>query len=146
MLFVDHRDRHSSFYKNKYVYNRLQSFLNKNDINISFITAELQEFPSVLKNRYDIIYLSNIFDYYKGEKSGLFIEVLNKLYKNNLEVNGNIFVNYSFNEKIEESLQRIGDYKINHVQVNRFADGDINQDTAWLIKKNSHSKNNEICK
>ena len=37
MLFVDHRDRHSLFYTSKSIYNKLQSALNNEDINISFV-------------------------------------------------------------------------------------------------------------
>lgn len=145
MLFVDHRDRHSSFYKNELTYNKLQTLLNKTDVNISFITAELQKFPNVLKSKYDIIYLSNIFDYYKGSKAPLFEKVLNKIYQNNLATNGKLFANYSFCEKIEDSPKQISGLKINHLKINRFLDGEMNQDIAWIVEKKPLNKN-EICK
>ena len=135
MLYIDHRDRYSSFYKSKIAYTKLQSLLNSSDIQISFITAELQEFPIVLKDYYDMIYLSNIFDYYKGDKAILFEETLEKLYNNNLNNNGIIVANYGFNQTIKNAPTQIINHAVEHLEISRFLDGQTNQDVAWIIRK-----------
>ena len=134
MLFIDHRDRYSAFYKDEIIYKKLQKLLNDSDMNINFINAEFQEFPKILKSKYDLIYLSNIFDYYKNNES-LFNRIIDKLYKNNLNNEGIIVTNYSFNKKIYESPNQIGNYPIKHIQVSRFYEGTNNNDTVWIIQK-----------
>lgn len=144
MLIVDHRDRHSKFYKDENTYNKLQSLLNDPELSISFLNAYLENFPSVLNNKYDFIYLSNIYDYYKDDKEKTFIDTIRKLYKNNLKNNGLILVNYNFNEENEDSSYKIGEFEITDLKISRYSDGTNNQDGAWIIKKKAKEKNKSI--
>ena len=137
MLFVDHRDRHSLFYTSKSIYNKLQSALNNEDINISFVTSLLQDFPKALNKKYDLIYLSNIYDYYKGEESEQFETTIDKLYKKHLKDNGIIIANYSFNKSIKDAPKQLGKHMLEHKEVTRFFEGEKNKDTICFIKKKS---------
>ena len=132
MLFVDHSDRHSSFYNNEQKYNKLQSLLNKNDLKLSFIAAELQDFPKILTNKYDMIYLSNIYDYCDESQ---FEAIISKLHDNNLNRNGLFFVNYDFCETANAAPSQISNFPLHHIQVSRNLYGEKVQDTAWFIKK-----------
>ena len=136
MLIVDHRDRHSKFYKDKKTYNKLQVLLNSGEVKVDYITAEFSDFPKVLGQRYDFIYLSNIYDYFDSEeKNNTFSKTVETLYANNLKNGGNLVVNYEFNEKAENCPKRFGKHKVYHKQVHRYWDGESTTDTAWTIKK-----------
>ena len=136
MLIVDHRDRHSAFYKDKKTYNKLQRLLNSQDVRIDFINAEFCDFPKVVCGKYDFIYLSNIYDYFDGTvKSELFSKTVEKLYDANLKNGGNLVVNYEFNEKATGCPKKFGKHKVFHKQLQRYSDGEYTTDTAWTIKK-----------
>ena len=136
MLIVDHRDRHSAFYKDKRTYNKLQKLLNSEDVRVRYINADFCDFPKVVDQKYDFIYLSNIYDYFDGDvKSGLFKKVVEQLYQQNLRNGGNLVVNYEFNEKASDCPKRFGKHKVFHKQLQRYSNGEYTTDTAWTIKK-----------
>lgn len=136
MLIVDHRDRHSGFYKDKKVYDTLQKLLNSGDVKIEYITADFADFPKILNQKYDFVYLSNIYDYFDGEeKKSLFSKTVEQLYAKNLKNGGNLVVNYEFNEKSENCPKKFGRHKVYHKQLKRYCDGEYTTDTTWTIKK-----------
>lgn len=146
MLIIDHSDRHSLFYKDEQTYNLLQNLLNQQDTKISFVNAELQDFPKVLKEKYDLIYLSNIYDYYRKQHN-TFVKIINKLYTNNLKTNGNIFVNYDFDGHSKTTPTTFGKYPLITKKVKRWSHGEKCVDTLWIIKKDKISKkDNDVCK
>lgn len=136
MLYVDHRDRHSLFYKNEKCYLKLQSLLNSQNIKINYINAELLNFPYVLKEKYDFIYLSNIYDYFKGiDKQISFERAINNIYTNNLNKKGKIVLNYDFCTKHKIPPKKIGNLKIDSQTLQRFCDGEYQTDNIWLSQK-----------
>lgn len=91
------------FYNNKEIYKKLQSILKENNFSIKFKVADLNDFPKVLKDKYDLIMLSNIFGYHNLGKDLIdFEETVNKLYKKNLNPGGSIQVQYSYRKHNEE--------------------------------------------
>lgn len=106
MMIIDHRDRHSEFYYSEEAYLKLQQILNSNTVKFKYIVAEFLNFPTALKEKYDFIYLSNIFDYYYKEQKDKFYNTVLKLYKNKLNGGGKIVVNYNFchNNKTPETI------------------------------------------
>ncbi len=86
----------SSFFKNKSEYRRLQNILNKGDYKIDYITAHLEDFPKVLEGKFDLIALSNIYDYVRSED---FNRVVDNLSENSLKEGGVIQLYYMFNNK-----------------------------------------------
>jgi len=85
--------RGSEFYKRRFKYNRMQKILNKNDYKITYIVSDLEGFSDNLKGKYDLIMLSNIFDYVDTTP---FFEVINKFKDNNLEEGGVVQILYDF--------------------------------------------------
>lgn len=142
MLFVDHRDRHSLFYKNKKAYNRLQSLLNSETVNLEFVHAEFQNFPKVLKKKYHFINLSNIYDYY-SHNMPLFVETVNKLYFDFLYNNGRILAHYDFNSADAFGpLIHFGEHQITCQEIERASYRTKKTDLAWYINKQKTSQKN----
>jgi len=83
----------SCFYQNETSFNKLKSILNKNNYSIKFIYEEFHKFPQALSEKFDIILLSNIKSYVNNED---FINIVNQLYKNNLNHLGIIQLHYNF--------------------------------------------------
>ena len=104
-------------------YDKLQDKLLKNDYKINYVFANYEEFPDVLNEKYDIILLSNIKDYFEKnslmnvDMETIFYKVLIKLYRNNLNKNGLIQLNSwkTFDES--NSLNLPEDFKNNLVNV-----------------------------
>ena len=141
MLNIDHTDRHSAFYKDENVYKLLQTILNNKSTKISFINAEFKQFPNMLKNKYDLIYLSNIYDYYKKNKDE-FIAVVDLLHKNNLNNGGSIYVNYDFDGHTKVTPQTLGEHNLTTKKIKRNSIYESCTDTLWIINKND----DEMCK
>jgi len=81
----------SAFYDNPENYQRLQSLLKGK--NFEYIQAEFGDFPQMLREKYDLILLSNINTYSERE---MFFEVVGKLEKYNLNDGGAIQIHYIF--------------------------------------------------
>ena len=86
--------KESNFYVDEEGYNRLKENLNNCKVNIEL--AEFSEFPEVAQGKYDLIMLSNIYDYAKGM---VFFSVLEHLNNNHLTDDGYIQAHYTFGEK-----------------------------------------------
>lgn len=79
-------------------YEKCQEVLNNGDYKINYIFGELKDFPKKLNGKYDLILLSNILDYYDiniydrgyDDTPKHFLDVVKKLYQNNLNVDGQI--------------------------------------------------------
>ena len=85
----------SNYYSDEESYNKLKNILLKGDCKLNFIMSEFENFPEKLNGKYDLILLSNIFDYFAtnladGKNVGMFADTLMQLYKNNLEDHGAI--------------------------------------------------------
>ncbi|MBE5735764.1 MAG: DUF3419 family protein [Clostridiales bacterium] len=94
ILIQDYPFCSSEFYKFEN-YKKMQNVLKSGDYNLSFITAELSEFPMKLDGKYDSILLSNIYDYiYDSLDSEKFEKTIIKLYNDNLSEDGMIQVYY----------------------------------------------------
>lgn len=146
MLMVDHTDRHSLFYKDEKVYNKLQKLLKNADLKINYITAELEDFPKILNQKYHYINLSNIYDYYMQNKQK-FTKIIEELYEKNLYNNGSMVVNYCFNAVAKHAPQQLGNLLLKHKEVSRYQDGINKIDTIWIVKKDkTHTKTYDLNK
>ena len=121
------------FYNNEKTYNNLQKILKQKDFSIKFKTADLHDFPKVLKEKYDLIMVSNIFGYHSFGKDLIdFEETVNKLYKKNLNPGGTIQVQYSYRKHHEDlDPEEIGGHKL---RIKRTGD-DANPRTVYFIDK-----------
>ena len=87
------------FYNDETIYLKLQALLRKKEFKLKFITADLHEFPKALNGTYDVIMLSNIFDYQSfGEQLVKFEKTVQSLYNKKLNPGGTIQVRYSYNK------------------------------------------------
>lgn len=135
MLIIDHTTRHSLFYTDAKTYNQLQNTLNNTNINFKYINAEFKEFPEALKEKFDLIYLSNVYFYIDPEE---FNVIANKLYNYRLKSGGKMVVNYEFNthdSKDHESPKTMGNLPIETKNVTRNSFREICTDTVWIINK-----------
>lgn len=87
----------SEFYHSKNAYEKIKKILLDGSFNLTFETSRLEDFSKVLKEKYDVILLSNIYDYVPRFK---FNPALKSLYKNNLNSGGIIQFQYLFEESI----------------------------------------------
>ena len=83
----------SLFYQDEESYNKLKRILNTEKFNIDYKIAKFQDFPTELNEKYDAIFLSNIYDYVPRLS---FIRTINKLRKSNLNEGGIIQYQYQF--------------------------------------------------
>ena len=84
---------HSSFSVNADDYKKLQDILINGDFNINYITAEFADFADSLNGEYNIILLSNIYDYVSLDT---YLNTVSDLYYTHLSDNGTIQINYDF--------------------------------------------------
>ena len=80
----------SIFYRNPLFYEKLKEKLQTAKIN--YINANFTDFPKFTDGQYDLILLSNIFDYV-DEKD--YVKVINELYDNNLTNGGQMQIRYA---------------------------------------------------
>ena len=83
----------SEFYENPNAYAKLQKILREAPPNLQFINAEFYAFPAVTQEKFDFIFLSNIFKYVA---STTLKQTVNQLYDNNLNPDGKIQLHYNF--------------------------------------------------
>lgn len=95
------RFHNSVFYVNNHLYKMLQDKLINGDYNINYITCDYNDFSKLLDGKYDVIMLSNIFDYCDDNN---FANTLKRLYKNNLNAGGKIQYHYDFHMKSGDKL------------------------------------------
>ena len=86
----------NNYYVNKAGFNKLKK--NLPNCKVDFKLADFEEFPDVADGQYDLIMLSNIFDY---SLSTVFFSVLEELNDNHLTEDGLIQAHYTFGEKEE---------------------------------------------
>ena len=94
----------SEFYANEVAYEKLKALLQKQDFKLKYIVADVTDFDKKLEGKYDVIMLSNIYNYMRvpvNERNAFHI-TLRKLYKSNLNPGGTIQVNYRFNTFLDE--------------------------------------------
>lgn len=82
----------TDFLYNEKVFEKLKNILEKQDYSIDFQIAEFNDFPSVLKGKFDAILLSNICQYVNSDD---YTQVVHKL-QNKLNLGGKIQLNYDF--------------------------------------------------
>jgi len=82
----------SEFYVNEACFNKAKEAIKQTKFN--FVNAEFSDFPFVVDGKFDLIMLSNIFDYVVDKSE--FSKVVKQLYRNNLNEDGAIQVDYSF--------------------------------------------------
>ncbi|MBE7082622.1 MAG: DUF3419 family protein [Clostridiales bacterium] len=140
MMIIDHRDRDSAFYYEEKTYLKLQQILNSGEVNIQYLIAEFSRFPKVLKEKYDLIYLSNIFDYYDQDNKEKFYRTVQALYKNRLKVGGKIVVNYNFCMRSTKPSKICGE-KVETKHVVRVYEHRGIDDELWIIGKTKQKNN-----
>lgn len=107
-------------------YLKLQEFLRKGDYKINFARADVSRFNEVLEGTFDVILLSNIYDYVDHYN---FVKYVKELYNNKLNPGGLIQVHYAFvHDDYEKSdLQRY--YKGLNIEIPMCDEG------AYLLHK-----------
>lgn len=102
MIDVDIDFEGSRFYNNENDYYKLKNILEENEFKTNIIQEDLLNFPVVLNDKYDLILLSNVDDYFMDQnnknKIYEFFEAVYKLYKNNLNDGGVIQLTSSMNQ------------------------------------------------
>lgn len=89
-----HKGKNSaSFFRDREIYNKLKE--NIKDCEIDFIVADVTMFESLVQDKYDFIFLSNIFDYFRDSA---FFKCIDGLGRNILKPNGIMQVDYDFDE------------------------------------------------
>ena len=83
----------ASFFREKEIYNKIKE--NVKDCEIDFIAADVTKFESLTRDKYDFIFLSNIFDYFRDRT---FFKCIDGLGRNVLKQNGIMQVDYDFDE------------------------------------------------
>jgi len=116
----------SEFYLYDDCYKQLQQILKRGDYNLSYVNAEFEDFPNAISGDFDLILLSNIFDYVKND---VFSSVVNRLYKNNVRKWGSIQLQYDFDGyHSPTSLFPEGRQQIKYVSLNW-------AETAYMLQK-----------
>lgn len=91
----------SRYYQDRESYKKLKKIIENRKFKKNYINADLTEFPNLVDEKYDLILLSNIDDYFidktDKEKIYTFIDAVKSLYKNNLNENGVIQITSSMN-------------------------------------------------
>ena len=92
----------SRFYQSEKNYNKLKEILKKNQFKSNLIQADLTEFPKLVDEKYDLILLSNVDDYFidktNGQKIYAFVDAVRNLYEHNLNEDGVIQITSSMNK------------------------------------------------
>ena len=109
---ISGRKYSSLFYQDEEAYNKLKNILNTEKINIVYKIARFQDFPTELNERYDAIFLSNIYDYVPRLS---FIRTINKLRKFNLKEGGIIQYQYQFLNTPDNS-KRPSRFELRHLK------------------------------
>lgn len=147
MFFVNEQDKHSKFYTSEDVYNKLQARLKTNDVNIKYLEAEFKKFPTVLKDKYDLIFLSNIYFFYQ-EKTEEFKQIVKTLYDKKLIASGKMVVNYEFNVGLAKSPTNFAGFNLEVQEVGRIFKGKPVKDAVWILNKpkTQTKTNDDLCK
>lgn len=102
----------SEFYHYKVDYDKLKKILNQGDYKISYIVSRFEDFSKRLPEKYDVIFLSNIYDYVNRLKFSI---ELNNIYKQNLNAGGVVQFQYYFDDSPFKKLPRF--YNPKKVQI-----------------------------
>ncbi len=96
----DRGREYHSYYTSEDAFNRVKSNLLNCKVNIEI--AELEDFPDVAEGQYDLIMLSNIFDYVKNDT---FFSVLRELNDEHLLDTGEIQAYYTLGKRKNSSTE-----------------------------------------
>lgn len=126
----------SEFYKNEANYNYLKKLLNENNYSLNFITRCFNEFPYALRDKYDVILLSNVARYVKPEE---YREVERALYFNNLKPNGVMQTYYVFDINGKSSKVELKKYLLAQEESSEVASSrrvlNLDKDETVIVKK-----------
>lgn len=118
-------------------YDKLQEILRKGDFSLKFINADFGKFPEVAKDKYDLILLSNVFDYVRDiDDCATFSRVVNKLYDDHLNDGGKMQILYAFGNDSFPSLWYLFDDNLfpnKHLVDFHLDDGSVN----FVLHKNN---------
>lgn len=101
--FFDMKNTEDSLFdiKNYDGYDKLQQILKDGDFSLKFINADFSKFPEVAKDKYDLILLSNVYDYVRDiDGCATFSQVINKLYDDHLNNDGKMQILYAFDDEL----------------------------------------------
>ena len=120
------------FYNDEHTYTQLQTLLRNGNYNLKFKTADIFDFTKTLKDKYDLIMLSNIFGYHAiGKDKTKFEKLVEKLYNKHLNPGGSIQVHYGYRKHNPElDIEQIAGFPL------RIQDaGNSGQRTVYFIDK-----------
>lgn len=134
-LMRNQRVGNCDFYYNEYDYKCLQRKLLENKFKLKYITADFNQFPDKLKGEFDLIELSNIYDYVPALD---YRKVVVKLFDNNLKKGGYIHLEYDLNRQLDDEADKrfsftIRGQKIKHIVLE--TEDNYNIDTLYYIQK-----------
>lgn len=129
--------RGSEFYADPKSFEKLKNILIAGDYEVRFANAEFRDFPSVVEDKYDLILLSNIIDYFSTEKEEKkFKQVIKKLYKNSLNSGGFLQITSSMTQ-VNEAYRVMRDLGLEYV---RIENGGFDYHDAIMIQKPSEKQ------
>ena len=128
----------NDFYTDKERFSRLQHLLQQDNYTLKFLTADLHDFPKALKEKYDLIMLSNIFAYHSAfDLKTKFEKTVEKLYKKNLKPNGSIQVHYSYRQHWHSiDCEELAGHKLRIQEI----DNNNTPKTIYYIDKNEEER------
>jgi len=136
-LCNDYPFKSSSFYKYPLAYKKLQRILREGDFNLEFKNADVYDFNSALKGRYDAILLSNIMEYTDYHKYTQFLQRLRDL---KLNPNGIIQYNYTYRFGPHERFCLLTSPRIKQKAKIKYCNGHY----AYFLTKKQNSKEKEM--
>ena len=127
---VNYKAKGCNFYDSKKEYEKMQEILRESNYNLKYVNADFVDFPKVIKDKYDTIYLSNVCKYVDETK---YVEVVRSLYKNNLTDGGDMMLHYSYfgdtDSVLNDFKNSIPEFKVEVVAEN------ILPESAYVIHK-----------
>lgn len=123
------------FYNDSFDYNYLRRKLIEGDFRIKYIVAEFSEFPDKLTGEYDVISLSNIYDYVNPKEHKRVVE---SLFDNHLKRGGCIHIEYDLNRAISDESKKRFAYTIRgqNIYAQTLQDEkNSNVDTIYYVRK-----------
>ena len=134
---IDRGYVYSSFYRDSEDYKKMKNILKEGDFKLSFVYDELFNFPNEIKTKFDLILLSNIYDYVQDD---LFFKTLENLYLNNLETGGAIQITsgglFNYN-KVSEKIKK------DKAKFFRFDSAGLYEEPTWFVQKPLEKSSNK---
>ena len=113
-FFVYDMENYSVFYQRQSEYETLQKILKERKFELEFVCDNVVNFPEIFTEKYDLILLSNVYDYFWGTRGEgkQFMDSVLKLYKKNLNRGGMIQVSSSFSNGFQRTIKEDSNGKI----------------------------------